>query len=133
MRALRTHQPGGPQHLVEEEAPIPSPGIGDVLIRVHSASFTPTELSWPSTWVDRAGRDRTPVIPGHEVCGTVAALGYGTTGWDVGDAVFGLTDWYRDGTLAEYVAVEGRNLASKPAGLADVEAAACAMPALTAT
>jgi NADPH:quinone reductase-like Zn-dependent oxidoreductase len=72
------------------------------------------------------------VIPGHEVCGTVAALGYGTTGWDIGETVFGLTDWYRDGTLAEYVSVEARNLAAKPAGLDDVEAAASAMPAMTA-
>lgn len=132
MRALLIHARAGPDALMYESAPVPEPGIGDVLVRVGAASFTPTELSWPSTWVDRAGRDRTPVIPGHEVCGTVAALGYGTTGWDVGDAVFGLTDWYRDGTLAEYVAVEARNLASKPAGFADVEAAACAMPALTA-
>jgi|SRR5215831_10505135 len=133
MHALRMHARAGPEALIYESAAVPEPGIGDVLVRVGAASFTPTELSWPATWVDRAGRDRTPVIPGHEVCGTVAALGYGTTGWDVGDAVFGLTDWYRDGTLAEYVAVEGRNLASKPAGFADVDAAACVMPAMTAT
>jgi NADPH:quinone reductase-like Zn-dependent oxidoreductase len=132
MRVLRIHARAGPEALVYESAAVPEPGIGDVLVRVGAASFTPTELSWPSTWVDRAARDRTPVIPGHEVCGTVAALGYGTTGFEVGNAVFGLTDWYRDGTLAEYVVVEARNLASKPTGFADVEAAACAMPALTA-
>src|SRR6516165_7839297 len=95
MRALRIHEPGGPEHLVEEQAPVPAPGIGDVLVRVHAASFTPTELDWPSTWVDRAGRDRRPVIPGHEVSGVVTALGYGTTGFGVGDEVFGLTDCYR--------------------------------------
>ena len=132
MRALRIHAPAGPEALNYESAAVPEPGIGDVLVRVSAASFTPTELSWPSTWVDRAGRDRTPVIPGHEVCGTVAALGYGTTGYEVGDAVFGLTDWYRDGTLAEYVAVEARNLAAKPPGLDDIDAAASAMPSLTA-
>ena len=77
MRALRTHARGGPEHLVEEDAEIPSPGIGDVLVRVHAASFTPTELEWPSTWVDRAGRDRRPSIPGHEVSGVVTALGRG--------------------------------------------------------
>ena len=132
MRALRIHTQAGPEALIYESAAVPEPGIGDVLVRVSAASFTPTELSWPSTWVDHAGRDRTPVIPGHEVCGTVAALGYGTTGWDIGETVFGLTDWYRDGTLAEYVSVEARNLAAKPAGLDDVEAAASAMPAMTA-
>src|SRR4051794_24745059 len=132
MRALRAHQPGGPEHLVEEEAPITSPGIGDVLIRVHSASFTPDELGWPSTWVDRAGRDRRPVIPGHEVSGVVAALGYGTTGFAVGDAVYGLTDWYRDGAAAEYASVEARNLAAKPERLDHRTAAAVPMVALTA-
>lgn len=115
-----------------EERSRPEPGIGDVLIQVGAASFTPTELSWPSTWVDRSGRDRRPVIPGHEVSGTVVALGYGTAGFAVGDEVFGLTDWYRDGSLAEYVAVEARNLAAKPASLSHVDAAAFPMAALTA-
>ena len=133
MRALRIHSEGGPEGLVYEEAPDPEPGIGDVLVRVGAASFTPTELTWPSTWVDRSGRERTPVIPAHEVCGTVAETGYGTTGFEVGDAVYGLTDWYRDGAAAEYVAVEARNLATKPSSLDQVEATATAMPALTAS
>jgi NADPH:quinone reductase-like Zn-dependent oxidoreductase len=131
MRALRAHQSGGPEHLVEEDAPVPVPGIGDVLVRVHAASFTPNELGWPSTWVDRAGRDRRPVIPGHEVSGVVSALGYGTTGFAVGDAVHGLTDWYRDGAAAEYVAVEARNLSRKPDRLDHRAAAAVPMVALT--
>jgi NADPH:quinone reductase-like Zn-dependent oxidoreductase len=97
MRALRAHERGGSETLVYEEAPDPAPGIGDALVRVHAASFTPTELGWPSTWVDRAGKDRRPIIPSHEVSGVVTALGYGTTGVAVGDAVYGLTDWYRDG------------------------------------
>jgi NADPH:quinone reductase-like Zn-dependent oxidoreductase len=115
-----------------EERSRPEPGIGDVLIQVAAASFTPTELQWPSTWVDRSGRDRRPVIPGHEVSGTVVGIGYGTTGFGVGDEVFGLTDWYRDGSLAEFVAVEARNLAPKPASLSHVDAAAFPMAALTA-
>jgi NADPH:quinone reductase-like Zn-dependent oxidoreductase len=115
-----------------EEWSRPEPGIGDVLIQVAAASFTPTELQWPSTWVDRSGRDRRPVIPGHEVSGSVVALGYGTTGFGVDDEVFGLTDWYRDGSLAEFVAVEARNLATKPSSLSHVDAAAFPMAALTA-
>src|SRR5439155_6333734 len=71
-------------------------------------------LGWPSTWTDRLDRDRTPSIPGHELAGVVTALGYGTTGLSVGQRVFGLTDWYRDGTLAEYAAVEARNLPPLP-------------------
>ena len=132
MHALRIHERGGPEGLSYEEAPMPEPGTGDVLLRVHAASFTPTELTWPSTWVDRLGHDRRPVIPGHEVSGTVEALGWGTTGFAVGDAMYGLTDWYRDGALAEYVAVEARNLAPKPASLDHVQAAALPMPGLTA-
>jgi NADPH:quinone reductase-like Zn-dependent oxidoreductase len=132
MHAVRVHERGDPERLSYEEAPIPEPGTGDVLVRVHAASFTPTELTWPSTWVDRLGHDRRPVIPGHEVSGVVAALGFGTTRFAVGDAVYGLTDWYRDGSLAEYVAVEGRNLAPKPAALDHVRAAALPMPGLTA-
>ena len=81
---------------------------------VHASGFVNTELTWPSTWTDRLDRDRTPTIPGHELAGIVTALGYGTTGLSVGERVFGLTDWYRDGTLAEYTAVEARNLAPLP-------------------
>jgi NADPH:quinone reductase-like Zn-dependent oxidoreductase len=132
MHALRLQERGGPEKLVYEEAPTPFVGIGDVLLRVHAASFTPTELTWPSTWVDRRGNDRRPVIPAHEVSGIVAALGDGTTGASVGEAVYGLTDWYRDGAAAEYVAVEARNLAPKPTSLSHVEAAAIPMAGLTA-
>jgi NADPH:quinone reductase-like Zn-dependent oxidoreductase len=92
----------------------PQPSINDVVVEVHAAGFVNTELAWPSTWADRLGRDRTPTIPGHELAGVVTELGYGTTGLSVGQRVFGLTDWYRDGTLAEYVAVEARNLAPLP-------------------
>jgi NADPH:quinone reductase-like Zn-dependent oxidoreductase len=102
------------------------------LVQVHAASFTPTEMGWPSTWVDRAGKDRRPVIPAHEVSGVVTALGYGTTGVAIGDAVYGLTDWYRDGAAAEYIAVEARNLAPKPTRLSHREAAAIPMAGLTA-
>ena len=73
------------------------------------AGFTPGELDWPGTWTDRAGRDRTPSVPGHELSGVVVELGYGTTGLTVGQRVFGLTDWTRNGSLAEYTAVEARN------------------------
>src|SRR5215217_6605126 len=83
------------------ERPEPHPGINDVLVQVYASGFVNTELGWPSTWTDRLDRDRTPSIPGHELAGVVTALGYGTTGLSVGQRVFGLTDWSRDGTLAE--------------------------------
>ena len=114
------------------ERPAPQAAINDVVVRVHAAGFTGDELTWPSTWTDRAGRERSPSIPGHELAGVVSALGYGTTGLSIGQRVFGLTDWYRDGTLAEYVAVEARNLAPLPADVDFTVGAALVMPGLTA-
>jgi len=102
----------GGMKLVEQ--PEPQAAINDVIVRVHAAGFVGTELEWPSTWTDRLGRDRTPSVPGHELAGVVTALGYGTTGLSIGQRVFGLSDWYRDGTLAEYMAIEARNLAPLP-------------------
>ena len=109
-----TDEAAGTAGMTLVERPEPTPAINDVVVRVHASGFVPTELAWPSTWTDRLGRDRTPSIPGHELAGVVTALGYGTTGLSVGLRVFGLTDWHRDGTLAEYVAVEARNLAPLP-------------------
>src|SRR4026207_1801297 len=114
------------------ERPGPRAAINDVVVQIHASGFTGDELSWPSTWTDRVGRDRTPSIPGHELAGVVAALGYGTTGLSIGQRVFGLTDWYRDGTLAEYVAVEARNLTPLPGDVDFTVGAALVMPGLTA-
>jgi len=96
------------------ERPEPQASINDVVVQVHAAGYVNTELEWPSTWTDRLDRDRTPSIPGHELAGVVTAVGYGTTGFSVGQRVFGLADWYRDGSLAEYTAMESRNLALLP-------------------
>ncbi|MDP4511296.1 NADP-dependent oxidoreductase [Nonomuraea turcica] len=114
------------------EEPYPHAAENDVIVRVHAAGFTRGELDWPATWTDRAGRDRTPSVLGHEVSGVVAELGYGTTGLSIGQRVFGLTDWARNGSLAEYVAVEARNLAPLPAGVEHTVAAALPISGLTA-
>jgi NADPH:quinone reductase-like Zn-dependent oxidoreductase len=132
MQAVRIHRRGEADALIVEEAPYPHLAENDVMVRVQAAGFTPTELSWPSTWTDRAGRDRTPSIPGHEVSGVVVELGPGTTGVSVGQRVFGLVDWARDGALAEFVAVEARNLAPLPASIGHVPAAALSLAGLTA-
>jgi len=115
MKAIvATDEAAGTAGMTLTERPEPEATGNDVLVEVHASGFTPGELTWPGTWTDRLGRDRTPSIPGHEVAGVVTALGYGTRGLSVGQRVFGLTDWTRDGTLAEYVAVEARNLAPLP-------------------
>jgi NADPH:quinone reductase-like Zn-dependent oxidoreductase len=127
----RDHK-SGVSGLSVAEVPYPHAAENDVIVRVHAASFTPGELEWPATWSDRAGRDRAPVIPGHEVSGVVAELGYGTTGLTVGQRVFGITDWARNGTLAEYIAVEARNLAPLPGDVSHTVAAAVPISGLTA-
>lgn len=133
MRAIVARdRAAGIDGLTLAEMPYPHAAENDVILRVHAAGFTSGELDWPGTWIDRAGRDRTPTIPGHDVSGVVAELGFGTTGLAVGDRVFGLTDWCRNGTLAEFVAVEARNLASLSADVDHVAAAALAISGLTA-
>jgi NADPH:quinone reductase-like Zn-dependent oxidoreductase len=114
------------------ERPEPKPAITDVVVQVHASGFTSGELTWPSTWTDRLDRDRTPTIPGQELAGVVTALGYGTRGLSVGQRVFGLTDSYRGGALAEYVAIEARNLAPLPGDVDFTVGASLPMPGLTA-
>src|SRR6184192_92420 len=110
----------------------PQAAINDVVVQVHASGFVGTELTWPSTCTDRLDRNRTPSIPGHELAGVVTALGYGTTGLSVGQRVFGLTDWYRDGTLAEYGAIEARNLAALPGDVDFTVGASLPISGLTA-
>ncbi|MFI6360390.1 NADP-dependent oxidoreductase [Streptomyces sp. NPDC050743] len=127
-----TDRAAGTAGMMLEERPEPEAGGNDVLVEVHASGFTPGELSWPGTWTDRLGRDRTPSIPGHEVAGVVSALGYGTRGLSVGQRVFGLAEWTRDGTLAEYVAVEARNLAPLPGDVDFTVGASLPISGLTA-
>ncbi len=127
-----TDQAAGTSGMKLMERPEPRAAINDVLVEVHASGFVPTELAWPSTWTDRGGRDRTPSIPGHELAGVVVALGYGTTGFTVGQRVFGLADWYRDGTLAERIAIEARNLAPLPADVDFTAGASLPISGLTA-
>jgi NADPH:quinone reductase-like Zn-dependent oxidoreductase len=127
-----TDQAAGTAGMRLVERPAPPAAINDVIVEVHAAGFVPTEVGWPSTWTDRAARDRTPSILGHEVAGIVTALGYGTTGLSVGQRVFGLTDWHRDGTLAEYAAVEARNLSPLPGDVDFTVGASLPISGLTA-
>jgi NADPH:quinone reductase-like Zn-dependent oxidoreductase len=133
MKAVRIREPKGfegIEGLVYEDAPDPQPAIGDALVQVRAASFTPTELTWPLR-TDRAGHERGVMIPAHEGSGIVVALGYGAAGVSVGDEVYGLIDGYRDGWAAEYVTIEARSLAPKPATVNFTEAAALPQAELT--
>src|SRR5579863_5891118 len=128
---VREHA-AGVSGLSLSDIPYPNAAQNDVIVRVHAAGFTPGELDWPSTWVDRAGHDRTPSVPGHELSGVVVELGHGTTGLTVGQRVFGMIPWSRNGSLAEYTAVEARNLAPLPADIDHTAAATLPISGLTA-
>src|SRR3954447_20042526 len=132
MKAVRIHHRAGPEQLVFEAAPRPIPYADDVLVEVHAAGVTPTELTWDSSFVSSDGRSRLPAIPSHEVSGVVAAIGEDAAGLAVGDAVYGLTDFSRDGAAAEFQLVRSSELAPKPASLDHVHAAAVPLSALTA-
>jgi NADPH:quinone reductase-like Zn-dependent oxidoreductase len=132
MMALRAHTRGGPERLVYERAPVPVPGPGEALVAVHAAAITFAELTWDLSWTTRDGRDRTPVIPSHEMSGTVAAIADGVAGVTVGDEVFGLIEFDRDGAAAEYAAVPAAELAAKPRSASHADAATLPLAALTA-
>jgi NADPH:quinone reductase-like Zn-dependent oxidoreductase len=133
MRAIVvTDEAAGTAGMTLTDRPEPPAAINDVIVQIHASGFVSTELEWPSTWTDRAGRKRTPSIPGHELAGVVTALGYGTTGLSTGQRVFGLADWHRDGTLAEYVAIEARNLAPLPGDVDFTVGASLPISGLTA-
>ncbi|WP_022887279.1 NADP-dependent oxidoreductase [Glaciibacter superstes] len=131
MMALRAHKRGGPEQLVYEEAPRPVPGPDEICVAVRAAAITFAELTWPETWeVD--GIDRTPIIPSHEFAGVVSEIGPGVIDLAVGDSVFGIAPFNRDGAAAEFVVVPAACVARKETGVSDVTAAAAALPALTA-
>ena len=127
-----TNQAAGAAGITLAERPGPTPAINDVIVEVRASGFVPAEWEWPSTWVDRSGHDRVQPIIGHEFAGVVTSLGYGTTGLSLGQRVFGITDWHRDGTLAEYAAVEARNLAPLPGDVDFTAGASLPISGLTA-
>ena len=134
MMALRAHARGGPERLVFEQAPVPVPGPGEALVAVHAAAITFAELTWDLSWTTKDGRDRTPVIPSHEMSGTVARLAPDAddvTGVAVGDEVYGLIDFDRNGAAAEYVTVPASDLAAKPRSVSHTQTATLPLAALT--
>ena len=129
--ALRAHSRGGPEQLVYEQAAKPTPGPGEVLVRVRAVAITFAEFGWDPTWTSKDGTDRTPIIPGHEVSGVVEQVGDNSR-FAVGDEVYGLIDFDRDGAAAQYVCLPEAALAHKPKTATHEQAAAMALSGLTA-
>jgi len=125
MRAVRLHRPGLDGLSVDRiETPRASPG--QAVVAVHAAAITRGELEWPV--------DRLPATPSYEMSGTVVALDAAQTGAEVtvGDEVYALTRFDRDGNAAEYAAVDVDLLAPKPTALGHIESAAVPLAALSA-
>lgn len=131
MTALRAHERGGPEKLVVENAPRPRPSRGELLVRVEAAAITAPELTWAETW-ESDGVDRTPIIPSHEFAGIVAEVGDDVEGFAIGDPVFGLVPFDRDGAAAEFVAVPTSSVGHRSSSVDPTVAAAAVLPALTA-
>ncbi len=117
---------------MECEVPVPAPRANELLIRVHAAGVTPTELIWSPTTHARDGAARLDAVPGHEFSGVVAAVGHEASGFLVGQEVYGMNDWYSEGATAEYCTTLPSSVALKPARLSHVEAASVPIGALTA-
>lgn len=133
MKAICLHARGGPESFVYEDAPRPRPDKGEVLVRVHAAGVTPTELQWMPTWTTPEGAPRPfPIIPGHEFSGVIAAAGPGVTEFGEGDAIFGMNDWFRNGAQADYCIARAADIAAKPQAIDHIRAAATPIAALTA-
>lgn len=132
MHAIHLYGQGGPEGLVYEDAPQPHPSAGEVVVRVSATGVTPTELMWPTTYRTPSGSERTLPIPGHDLSGVIAEIGPGVTNVKVGEEVYGLTDFIRDGAEAEYTIALPDELAPKPRSLDFLQAAVVPLPALTA-
>ena len=132
MKAIRIHERGGPEVLIYEDAPRPRLMPGDALVRVHASAITKDELTWDPTYQTANGAPRTPSIPGHEFSGVVEELAPDTQVAKVGEEVYGLASFYRDGSAAEFIAIRADDLAAKPKTLDHVHAAAVPLAALTA-
>jgi NADPH:quinone reductase-like Zn-dependent oxidoreductase len=134
MKAVYLTRHAGPECLITGELPIPVPQKNEVLVRIHATAATPTEFQWYPTFNTRAGTPRPfPVVPSHELSGVIAAIGPDVSAdTKIGDAVYGLNDWFVNGALAEYCIAPAAALAAKPASLTHAQAAVVPISALTA-
>ncbi|KAM0518056.1 hypothetical protein ACHAPE_004458 [Trichoderma viride] len=116
-----------PEVVLNPAIPKPTPKKAEILIKVHAAAVTRDELTWEELWL------RPLRIPGHDVSGTIAELGPDYKGdFKVGDEVYSMIHTFRGLGQAEYVIVEGEELAKKPKTLNHAQASALPIPLLTA-
>ena len=132
MKAMQMNKADQLPVLVLAELQKPEPAIGEILIQVQAAGVTPTELVWYPTTHTKLGTARMHAVPGHEFSGTIAAIGKDVRGFEVGDEVYGMNDWFSDGATAEFCITLPQNIARKPTTLSHEAAASVPIGALTA-
>ena len=131
MKAMQVNKVDQGPRLVLVELQKPEPGLGEILVHVHAAGVTTTELSWYPTTHTKSGTERPRAVPGHEFSGVITAIGKGVQDFEVGDEVYGMNDWYADGATAEFCITVPQNIARKPATLSHEAAASVPIGALT--
>jgi NADPH:quinone reductase-like Zn-dependent oxidoreductase len=133
MKAVYLQKKGSPESLISGEIPRPSPNAGQLLVRVHTTAIMPTEVQWAPTFQTLTGGPRPfPIVLGHEFSGVIEDAGPNVSGFQIGEEVFGLNDWFTNGAQAEYCVVDEAGVAQKPKSLHHREAAVVPISALTA-
>lgn len=132
MKVMRLADSAQATALVADDIPQPRPQRGELLIRVHAVGLTPTEPLWSPTTHTQDGGKRSGAIMGHEFSGVIAAVGEDAAGFEIGEEVYGMNDWFADGALAEYCVTRPGSVARKPSRLTHAEAASVPIAALTA-
>jgi NADPH:quinone reductase-like Zn-dependent oxidoreductase len=131
MKAMQVNKVDQGSRLVLVELQKPEPSLGEILVHVHAAGVTTTELSWYPTTHTKSGTERPRAVPGHEFSGVITAIGKGVQDFEVGDEAYGMNDWYADGATAEFCITVPQNIARKPATLSHEAAASVPIGALT--
>jgi NADPH:quinone reductase-like Zn-dependent oxidoreductase len=132
MKAMQVNTADQEPKLILVELPKPAVGLAEILVQVHAAGVTPAELLWYPTTHTKSGIARTRAVPGHEFSGVITAIGKDVEGFEVGDEVYGMNDWFADGATAEFCITLPHNIARKPATLSHEAAASVPISSLTA-
>jgi NADPH:quinone reductase-like Zn-dependent oxidoreductase len=132
MKAMQVNSAKQGPVLIPAELQKPEPGVGEILVHVHAAGVTPTELLWYPTTHTKSGTARAGAVPGHEFSGVITAIDKDVQDFEIGDEVFGMNDWFADGATAEFCITQPRDIARKPATLSHEAGATVPIGALTA-
>ena len=131
MKAMQVNKADQGPVLILVELQKPEASLGEILVHVHAAAVTPTELLWYPTTHTKSGTARTRAVPGHEFSGAITEIGKDVQDFEVGDEVYGMNDWFADGATAEFCITLPQNIARKPATLSHEAAASVPIGALT--